>query len=126
MSPRTYPLITRDPASGGEMVVTRLESTESGTVLEGRFSLGWVGKLTPEQLDFVGLLLKHRNNLQKLANDLGVAYNTARVRLDEVVAALGGEAEQEKDRKVEEVIGKLSSKEMSFEDAMKELKGRRS
>lgn len=48
-------------------------------VHSGRFSLGWVGKLTPEQLGLVGLLLK---------------------------------------------LGKLSSKEISFEDAMKELKGR--
>jgi hypothetical protein len=120
-----YPLITRDPASGAEMIVTRLECPESGTVLEGRFGLGWVGRLTPEQLDFVGLLLKQRNNLQKLANELGVAYNTARTRLDEVVAALGGEAEEEKDRAVEELIGKLASKEITFEEAMTKLRGRK-
>lgn len=107
------------------MIVTRLECPESGTVLEGRFSLGWMGRLTPEHLDFVGLLLKQRNNLQKLANELGVAYNTARTRLDEVVAALGGEAEEEKDRAVEELIGKLASKEITFEEAMTKLKGRK-
>lgn len=83
-------LITRDPATGGELLVTRLESPDSGVVIEGRFSMGWVSRLTPEQLDFVGLLLRNRNNLQKLATDLGVAYNTARSRLDEVVAAVGG------------------------------------
>ncbi len=40
-----YPLITRDPVSGGEMIVTRLECPESGIVIEGRFSLGWIGRL---------------------------------------------------------------------------------
>ena len=82
------PLPTRDPFTGGDVVVTRLECEGSGVVIEGRFTLGWVGRLTPEQLDFVGLLLRYRNNLQRLASDLGVAYNTARSRLDDVVAAV--------------------------------------
>lgn len=122
MSDRQYPLITRDPAAGGELIVTRLESLESGTVIEGRFSLGWIGRLTPEQLDFVGLLLKYRNNLQKLAGELGVAYNTARSRLDDVVAALGGESEGPRDEHREAVLEKLASKEISFDEAMTQLK----
>jgi hypothetical protein len=83
-------LLTRDPASGGELVVTRLWCPSSGVIIEGEFDLGWVGKLSPEQLDFVGLLLRARNNLQRLAADLGVSYNTARSRLDEVVDAVSG------------------------------------
>jgi hypothetical protein len=74
-----YPLPTRDP--------------NSGIVIEGRFSLGWIGALSPAQLEFVGALLRHRGNVQRLAAELGVAYNTARSRLDDVVAALGGAAE---------------------------------
>jgi len=60
-------------------------------MIDGEFSLGWIGKLSPDQLDFVGLLLRSRNNLQRLATDLGVSYNTARSRLDEIVAAMGGQ-----------------------------------
>src|SRR5947199_4827525 len=106
-------LITRDPASGSELIVTRLESPESGIVIEGDFSLGWIGLLTPEQLDFVGLLLRHRANVQKVAAEVGISYNTARSRLDEVVAALGG-AEAEPD-KGGEVLGALSSGEIDFQ-----------
>lgn len=120
-----YPLITRDPASGGEMIVTRLECPGSGTILEGRFSLGWIGRLSTEQLNFVGQLLKNRNNLQKLANELGVAYNTARSRLDEVVEALGGPAEEGNDQVLHDVIEKLSTKEISFDEAMNQLKSRK-
>jgi len=94
-------LLTRDPASGGELVVTRLWSPASGVTIEGEFSLGWIGKLTPEQLDFVGVLLRCRNNLQRLAGDLGVSYNTARSRLDEIVSALGGDAAGEDGRRSE-------------------------
>jgi hypothetical protein len=119
------PLITRDPVDGGELVVTRLESPRTGVVITGTFSLGWIGRLTPEQLDFVGLLLKSRNNVQKVANDLGVAYNTARSRLDEIVAALGG-GPSEPDPNLQakqELLDKLASREIDFDVAMSELKG---
>ena len=88
---RLRPVPTRDPFGGdGELVVTRLESPDTGITIEGRFSLGWMGRLTPEQLELVGLLLVRRNNLQRLANDLDIAYNTARNRFEEIVLALGG------------------------------------
>ena len=122
MSPSLYPLITRDPASGSELIVTRLESLESEVVIEGRFSMGWIARLTPEQLDFVGLLLRSRNNLQKVATDLGVAYNTARSRLDDIVDALGGTPETERNRAREEVLAQLAAKQIEFEQAMEKLK----
>ena len=118
-----YPLITRDPVSGSELIVTRLESPQSGIVIEGQFSLGWIGRLTREQLDFVELLVKNRGNIQKLAQDLDMAYNTARSRLDEIVTALGGapEGDGRADRRV--VLDRLAAKEISVEEAMRLLKG---
>jgi hypothetical protein len=81
-------LITKDPVTGGNLIVTRLEGPESGVVIIGRFSLGWIGRLTPQQLEFVGQLVRYRGNIQRLAMELNVAYNTARNHLDEIVAAL--------------------------------------
>jgi hypothetical protein len=83
------PLPTQDPFGRGPLVVTQLQSPTTGVVISGRFSLGWVGRLTPEQLDLVGLLLARRNNLQQLATDLGLSYNTLRARFDDLVDALG-------------------------------------
>src|SRR5215472_17411955 len=82
------PLITRDPVTGGGLIVTRLEAPQSGLVIEGAFTLGWVGRLTPDQLEFVGQLVRNRGNVQKVAADLDIAYNTARNRLDDIVAVL--------------------------------------
>ncbi|GAB4436930.1 MAG: DUF2089 domain-containing protein [Chloroflexi bacterium OHK40] len=115
-------MITRDPVSGGELIVTRLECPESGIVIEGQFSLGWIGRLTPEQLDFVELMVKNRGNIQKLAAELDVAYNTARARLDEIVTALGGvpEGDGRVDRR--QILDRLAAKEISVEDAMRLLK----
>ena len=104
--------------------------------IEGRFSLGWMGRLTPEQLDFVGVVLAHRANLQKVASYLGVAYNTVRSRMDEVVAALGGlpgddanpeaSAEQAAAREAaaaerSRVLAELAAGDMSVEDAQAAL-----
>jgi hypothetical protein len=118
-----HPLITRDPVSGSELIVTRLESQQSGIVIEGQFSLGWIGRLSREQLDFVELLVKNRGNIQKLAADLDIAYNTARSRLDEIVTALGGapESDGRVDRRM--ILDRLASKEISIEEALRQLKG---
>jgi len=118
-----HPIITRDPVSGNELTVTRLECPQSGIVIEGQFSLGWIGRLTREQLDFVELLVKNRGNIQKLAQDLDIAYNTARSRLDEIVTALGGapEGDGRADRRL--VLDRLAAKEISVEEAMRMLRG---
>ena len=118
-----HPIITRDPVSGNELIVTRLESPQSGIVIEGQFSLGWIGRLTREQLDFVELLVKNRGNIQKLAQDLDMAYNTARSRLDEIVTALGGapEGDGRADRRI--VLDRVATKEISVEEALRLLRG---
>jgi hypothetical protein len=126
---RLVPLITRDPATGAELIVTRLESPQSGVVIEGRFDLGWIAKLTPEQLDFVGLLLRYRTNLNKLSDEVGIAYNTVRSRLDDVVEALGGPPDADAvanaapapDRA--EILARIASGELSVDDAIAELGG---
>ncbi len=109
--------------SGGELIVTRLESPETGIVIEGQFSLGWIGRLTREQLDFVELMVKYRGNIQRLAAELNVAYNTARSRLDEIVAALGGTPEFDGRIDRRAVLDRLAAKEISVEDAMRLMKG---
>ncbi|HLL78539.1 MAG TPA: DUF2089 domain-containing protein [Ktedonobacteraceae bacterium] len=118
-----HPLITRDPITGDELIVTRLEGPQSGIVIEGQFSLGWIGRLSREQLDFVELLVKNRGNIQKLAADLDIAYNTARSRLDEIVTALGGTPENDGrvDRRL--ILDRLAAKEITIEEALRQLKG---
>src|SRR5216683_8137022 len=122
-SDMVHPLITRDPVTGGELIVTRLECPESGIVIEGKFSLGWIGRLNREQLDFVEMLVKYRGNIQKLAAELDIAYNTARSRLDEIVTALGGAPENDGRADRRAILDRLASKEISVEEAMRLMKG---
>jgi hypothetical protein len=97
-------------------------------VIEGAFSLGWIGRLTPEQLEFVGHLVRNRGNVQKVAADLNIAYNTARNRLDDIVAALGapgegaggGQLQEIRERRTD-VLRRLSEGEIEFDEAMRLL-----
>lgn len=116
------PLPTRDPFTGDALVVTRLECPTSGTRIEGNFTLGWLGKLTVEQIEFVGLLLRHRNNLQRVAQLLGVAYNTARSRLDDIVTALDGEPQAVASSRLR-TLERLAAGEITTQDAHDQLKG---
>jgi len=131
MTRRLLPVPSRDPFDGGRLVVTRLENPETGTIIEGRFDLGWVGRLTREQLDFVGLLVKHRANVQRLAGDIGIAYNTARARLDEIVQAVGGSVDEEAGSDpapaagVDEVLDSLASGAIDAAKAIDQLRRRR-
>jgi hypothetical protein len=118
-----HALITRDPISGGELIATRLECPASGIVIEGAFSLGWLARLTPEQLEFARLLLVNRGNVQKVAAELGVAYNTARSRLDDIVAALGGpsdgEARADARAARQAILDRLAAGEIGVDEAMR-------
>ena len=131
MTRRLLPVPPRDPFDGGRLVVTRLENPETGTIIEGRFDLGWVGRLTREQLDFVGLLVKHRANVQRLAGDIGIAYNTARSRLDEIVQAVGGSVDENSASDavpavgVDEVLDGIASGAIDAARAIEQLRRRR-
>lgn len=118
-----HPLITRDPTTGDELLVTRLMGLKSGVVIEGLFTLGWIGRLTPDQLEFVGLLVRHRGNLQKLAAEMQIAYNTARNRMDEIVAALEGSPAPMPRAGRLEILDRLAAGEIDFEEASRLLDG---
>ncbi|HZB96816.1 MAG TPA: DUF2089 domain-containing protein [Herpetosiphonaceae bacterium] len=115
------PLLTKDPVTGGELIVTELTGPESGLVIRGRFSLGWVGRLTPDQLAFAGLLVKYRGNLQRVAAELNIAYNTARNRMDDIAAALEAPPPSPEHAERAAILDRLASGAIPFEEAMRLL-----
>lgn len=118
------PLLTRDPTTGGELIVTRLESPQTGLVIEGEFSLGWIALLTAEQLAFVGDLLRNRGNVQRLAAEMGVSYNTARNRLDDIVRALGATVEEDDGESPARsvVLDELAAGQIDYDEALRRLR----
>src|SRR5689334_18714951 len=118
-----YPLLTTCPVCGGPLHAVKLSCGECHATIEGRFTLGWLGRLSREQLEFVELMVKNRGNINGVAGELKIAYNTARSRLDDIVGALGygaPAADARPDRRA--VLDSLAAKEISVEDAMKLLR----
>lgn len=120
-----YPLLTTCPVCGDSLHAVRLACGNCQSAIDGHFTLGWLGRLNRDQIDFVELLVKNRGNINGVASDLKVAYNTARSRLDDIVAALGYSAPAEENGRPDRrtVLDRLAAKEISVEDAMKLLRG---
>ena len=119
-----YPLLTVCPVCRGPFHVTALACDRCATRLEGSFALGWLGQLNADQLEFVRLMIKSRGNINSVASELKVAYNTARSRLDDIVLAMGGPPGPPPppiDRRA--VLDRLSSGELSVDEAMRILRG---
>ncbi len=116
------------PICGGEMVVTGLECRACASELRGRFTLGRLYRLNPEQLRFVETLIKNRGQVSKAGDELGLSYATARGRLDDVIRALGYEVTPEEEsggpspelRK--QVLEQLARGEITSEEAIEMLR----
>jgi hypothetical protein len=114
------------PVCGQRMVLERLHCLHCGTVLEGSFALSPLFALNADQLRFVELLVKHQGNIQRVAEELGVSYRTARTRMDEIATALGfelpGEPRPSPERR-REVLDALQAGQISVAEALRILRG---
>jgi hypothetical protein len=119
-----FPLMTRCPICEGELQATRLACTSCHGAVEGQFELGGLLRLNREQGQFVEILVKNRGNINRVADELGVSYTTARNRMDDIVATLGYHAPAPAGPSAErlDVLGRLERGELSPEDALELLK----
>ena len=119
-----YPVPTECPVCHDDLLVTRLVCRNCGTGLEGRFTMGPLLQLTPEQLHFVEVFLRCEGKLNRVQEELGISYPTVRSRLVEVIRALGyevGEEREADDERRQEVLAQLARQEVSAEEAFRIL-----
>lgn len=119
-----YPLLTRCPICEGELQASRLQCINCHGAVDGQFELGGLLRLNRDQGQFVEILVKNRGNINKVADELGVSYTTARNRMDDIVAALGYNASAPAGPSAErlDVLGRLERGELSPEAALDMLK----
>jgi hypothetical protein len=121
-----YPVPTECPVCHDDLLVTRLVCRNCGTALEGRFTMGRLLQLTPEQLHFVEVFLRSEGKLNRVQEELGLSYPTVRSRLVDVIRALGyevgGERESD-DQRRQEILEQLARREISSEEAFRLLEG---
>lgn len=121
-----YTVPTECPVCHDELLVARLVCRNCGTALEGRFAMGRLAYLSPEQGHFAEVFLRCEGRLNRVQEELGLSYPTVRNRLAEVIRALGyevGEGEETEDTRRQEVLERLARKEITSEEALRLLQG---
>ncbi len=119
-----YPIPTECPICHESLLVTRLVCRNCGTALEGRFAMGRLFQLTPDQIHFVEVFLRCEGKISRVQEELGLSYPTVRSRLEEVIRALGyevgraGEPDEEVRR---EILERLARREITSEEALRLL-----
>jgi len=99
-----------------------MECRNCGTALEGRFTLGRLFQLMPEQRHFVEVFVRCEGKISRVEEELGISYPTVRSRLEDVIRALGYEVAQKREAGEEqrqEILQRLARQEISSEEALR-------
>ncbi len=119
------------PVCGEPMSISRLHCEQCDLTVEGRFSMGRLARLTPEQLGFVELFLRCDGKLKRVGQEMGVSYPTVRSRLDEIITAMGyeppGHEEVAEDpltpERRRQILDELAAGRLTSEEAVRLLQG---
>ena len=121
----TYPVIHTCPVCDHSLHVKKLGCTNCKTVIENDFSLSKFATLSAEQMHFVEVFVVKRGNIKEVEKALGISYPTVRGKLNDIIAELGhNEDEEEHKEKLRksEVIAMLENNEISAKEAVVLLK----
>lgn len=116
-----YNAPTECPVCDSDLLVTRMVCRSCGSALEGRFGLGRLFQLTPEQRHFVEVFIRCEGKLNRVQEELGLSYPTVRSRLEDVIRAMGydvGGREEESDQERRDILERLARKEISADEAL--------
>ncbi len=115
-------VIGKCPVCGKPMEVTKLSCNYCDTHIEGHFTLCKFCKLSNEQKHFAEVFIKNRGNIKEIEKELGISYPTVRNKLEDTIKALGHSPKYTSTINKKEVLEKLSTGEITSEEAVKLLK----
>lgn len=115
-------VIGQCPVCDHEMHVSKLHCNNCHTSIEGKFTLSKFDKLNDEQKFFVEIFIKNRGNIKEIEKELGISYPTVRNKLENVIESLGYNSKPPTKVDKREILNKLSSGEITAEEAVKLLK----
>jgi hypothetical protein len=86
-------ILEQCPSCGGDLAVTRLNCTSCETVVLGRYQPCPFCKLSLDSTQFLMTFVRCRGNVKEMERELGISYWTVRRKVDDLIEALGVEAE---------------------------------
>ncbi|MDD2492667.1 MAG: DUF2089 domain-containing protein [Bacilli bacterium] len=117
-------VISKCPICGDELMISKLHCENCGIEISGEFELTKLAKLSKEQLTFIEIFLKNQGSIKSVEKDMNISYPTVKKMLNEILAVLGyDKLEEDKiSTQRQEILDRLASKELSFEEASALLK----
>ena len=126
------PLPRRCPLTGGEIVVTRFYCPDADVSVEGRFAVEQppFAQLAPEQVKFIEIFVRNEGKLNRMEGELNLSYPTLRLRLQEIIRAMGYEPGKEEppppatlsSEERRRVLDDLDAGKLTIDEAMKKLR----
>ena len=113
-----------DLTQGRPILVERVRGQDSDIAIEGAFELPRLARLSAEDQVFVAAFVRSHGSIKEMEQVFGVSYPTVKARLNRIAASLEFvEVDPEPGR--EEVLERLARGEITAEQAISELEGRR-
>ncbi len=119
-------MLTNCPVCGEPLAVTRLHCRKCDTAIEGRFEVGRLGRLTPEQVGFVETFVRCEGKLNRMEREVGLSYPTLRARLNDIIRQMGfsvGTETAVSDEERHRILDDLAAGKITSEEAMRSLEG---
>src|SRR4051794_29486429 len=111
-------------AQGTPVVIERVQIPEKGLAIEGAFTLPDLARLTLEDQVFVTAFLRSHGSIKEMEQVFGVSYPTIKARLNRISGSLEF-VETDPTPGREEVLERLARGEITADQAVAELEGRR-
>src|SRR5689334_3362241 len=109
---------------GRPIVVERVRLPDRGIAIEGAFELPKLAQLAAEDQVFVAAFMRSHGSIKEMEQVFGVSYPTVKARLNRIAAAL--EMVEIDPRPTRgEVLERLNRGEITADEAVAELEGRR-
>ena len=109
---------------GKAFVIERVRLPESDIAIEGAFELPQLLRLSGEDQIFVAAFLRSHGSIKEMEQVFGVSYPTVKARLNRIASTLEF-VDIDPQPLRSEVLERLSRGEISADDAISELEGRR-
>ena len=116
---------------GARLEIERVRLPETGVAIDGRFELPPLAQLTAEDQVFVAAFVRCHGSIKQMEKYFGVSYPTIKNRLNKIGSQLSFvEIEQGSDTDQPPVqagatLDRLSRGELTVEQALEQLKGKR-
>ena len=108
---------------GASLVVERVRLADQDVVLEGRFALPQLARLSSEDQVFAAAFLRSHGSIKEMEQVFGVSYPTVKARLNRIAAQLEFVDTDPKPLR-NEILDRLDRGEISAADAIRQLEGK--